>query len=166
MGWCRCQLSSRLSKKKLKTLSVGGRLTLVKSVLSSLPLYYYYMSSFKMPISVLKKWSQSVWIFLMVRITGEKKLSLISWKRVLSSKKNGGLGLSSFFAMNRALLFKWVWRFIVNGSSLWSRFIRAIHGGLDNHLPFSKCTPWTDIVSEVRKLLIKALISFRLLKRT
>ncbi|GKA27507.1 hypothetical protein Tco_0713675 [Tanacetum coccineum] len=40
----------------------------------------------------------------------EKKMSLISWKKVLASKKNGGLGVSSFFAMNRALLFKWVWR--------------------------------------------------------
>nr|GEV54989.1 RNA-directed DNA polymerase, eukaryota [Tanacetum cinerariifolium] len=47
------KLSSRLSKWKLRTLSIGGRLTLIKSVLSSLPLYY--MSSFKMPISVLKK---------------------------------------------------------------------------------------------------------------
>ncbi|GJS12092.1 RNA-directed DNA polymerase, eukaryota [Tanacetum coccineum] len=75
------------------------------------------------------------------------------WYLVLVGKefylqKNGGLGISSFFAMNRALLFKWVWRFIVNGSSLWSRFIRAfygIQGGLDNPLPFSKRTPWTDI---------------------
>nr|GEY02348.1 RNA-directed DNA polymerase, eukaryota [Tanacetum cinerariifolium] len=41
------KLSSRLSKWKLKTLSIGGRLTLIKSVLSSLPLYY--MSSLKVP---------------------------------------------------------------------------------------------------------------------
>ncbi|GJZ68542.1 RNA-directed DNA polymerase, eukaryota, partial [Tanacetum coccineum] len=47
------KLSSRLSKWKLKTLSIGGRLTLIKSVLSSLPLYY--MSSFKVPKGVLNK---------------------------------------------------------------------------------------------------------------
>ncbi|GJT01134.1 RNA-directed DNA polymerase, eukaryota, reverse transcriptase zinc-binding domain protein [Tanacetum coccineum] len=147
------KLSSRLSKWKLRTLSIGGRLTLIKSVLSSLPLYY--ISSFKMPISVLKKMESIRMSFFNGADYGVKRMSLISWKRVLSSKKNGGLGISSFFAMNRALLFKWVWRFIVNGSSLWSRFIRAIHGiqgGLDNPLPFSKRTPWTDIVSEVRKL--------------
>nr|GEW52577.1 RNA-directed DNA polymerase, eukaryota [Tanacetum cinerariifolium] len=39
------KLTSRLSKWKLKTLWIGGHLTLIKLVLSSLPLYY--MSSFK-----------------------------------------------------------------------------------------------------------------------
>ncbi|GJV30157.1 RNA-directed DNA polymerase, eukaryota, reverse transcriptase zinc-binding domain protein [Tanacetum coccineum] len=141
------KLSSRLSKSKLRTLSIGGRVTLIKSVLSFLPLYY--MSYFKMPISVLKKMESIRMSFFNGADHGVKRMSVISWKRVFSSKKNGGLGISSFFAMNRALLFKWVWRFIVNGSSLWSRFIRTIHGiqrGFDNPLHFSKRTPWTDIV--------------------
>nr|GEX78984.1 RNA-directed DNA polymerase, eukaryota, reverse transcriptase zinc-binding domain protein [Tanacetum cinerariifolium] len=43
--------SSRLSKWKLKTHSIGGHLTLIIYVLSSLPLYY--MSSFKVPKGVL-----------------------------------------------------------------------------------------------------------------
>ncbi|GKF41596.1 hypothetical protein Tco_0124938 [Tanacetum coccineum] len=47
------KLSARLSKWKLKSLSIGGRLTLIKFVLSSLPLYY--MSSFKVPKGVLSK---------------------------------------------------------------------------------------------------------------
>nr|GEV00858.1 RNA-directed DNA polymerase, eukaryota [Tanacetum cinerariifolium] len=41
------KISSRLSKWKLKTLSVGGRYTLIKSILSSLPLHYF--SIFKVP---------------------------------------------------------------------------------------------------------------------
>ncbi|GJT33861.1 hypothetical protein Tco_0924280 [Tanacetum coccineum] len=90
----------------------------------------------------------------------EKKLFLISWKKVLASKKNGGLGVSSFFALNRALLFKWIWRFIANGPSLWSRFIAAIHGSrgaLDNPLPFTRHSPWLDIVGEFKKLSIKGI---------
>ncbi|GKF57653.1 RNA-directed DNA polymerase, eukaryota, partial [Tanacetum coccineum] len=53
VGGIMSRLSARLSKWKLKSLSIGGRLTLLKSVLSSLSLYY--MSSFKVPKGVLSK---------------------------------------------------------------------------------------------------------------
>nr|GEY41024.1 RNA-directed DNA polymerase, eukaryota [Tanacetum cinerariifolium] len=56
------------------------------------------------------------------------KLAMIGWKKILASKKNGGLGVSSLFSLNRALLYKWIWRFISNGASLWSWLITAIHG--------------------------------------
>lgn len=46
------KLRSRLSKWKAKTLSIGGRLTLLKSVLGASPLYT--MSIFKVPKGVLK----------------------------------------------------------------------------------------------------------------
>ncbi|GKC86755.1 RNA-directed DNA polymerase, eukaryota, reverse transcriptase zinc-binding domain protein [Tanacetum coccineum] len=47
------KLSSRLSKWKLKTLFVGGRLTLIKLVLNVIPLYH--MSMFKVPKCVSNK---------------------------------------------------------------------------------------------------------------
>nr|GFA54353.1 hypothetical protein [Tanacetum cinerariifolium] len=42
--------------------------------------------------------------------------------------KNGGLGVSSFHALNRALLLKWVWRFLSQDGSLWHRVIQALYG--------------------------------------
>nr|GEZ05158.1 RNA-directed DNA polymerase, eukaryota, reverse transcriptase zinc-binding domain protein [Tanacetum cinerariifolium] len=45
-----------------------------------------------------------------------------------ASKKNGGLGVSSFHALNSALLLKWVRRFISQDGSLWFRVIQALYG--------------------------------------
>ncbi|GKD61594.1 hypothetical protein Tco_1299103 [Tanacetum coccineum] len=160
------KLSSRLSKWKLKTLSIGGRLTLIKYVLSSLSLYY--MSSFKVPKGVLSKMETNRRNFFNAVENAKKKMSLICWNKILAFKKNGGLGVSSFFAFNRALLFKWIWRFIANGSSLWSRFIIAIygvHGALDNPPSYSRRSPWLDIVSEVRKLSNKGIDLLSLVKK-
>ncbi|GJQ94337.1 RNA-directed DNA polymerase, eukaryota [Tanacetum coccineum] len=50
----------------------------------------------------------------------DKKISWIGWDKILASKKNGGLGVSSLYATNRALLFKWIWRF----------FLKILLGGL------------------------------------
>ncbi|XP_021990859.1 uncharacterized protein LOC110887588 [Helianthus annuus] len=46
-------LKSRLSNWKASTLSIGGRITLLKFVLDSLPLYFF--SLYKAPIGVLDK---------------------------------------------------------------------------------------------------------------
>ncbi|GKE90146.1 hypothetical protein Tco_1567621, partial [Tanacetum coccineum] len=108
------KVSPRLSKWKLKTLLIGGRLTLIKSVLTSIPLYH--MSSFKVPSGVLKL-LESIRRNLFNGMDGsERKMAWISWNKVLASKKYGGLGISGFYALNRALLFKWVWHFFSHGS--------------------------------------------------
>ncbi|GJV74902.1 hypothetical protein Tco_1506486 [Tanacetum coccineum] len=57
-----------------------------------------------------------------------KKITWVSWSKVLAAKDKGGLGVSSLYALNRALLFKWVWRFLSKDNSLWSRVISSIHG--------------------------------------
>nr|GFB92068.1 RNA-directed DNA polymerase, eukaryota, reverse transcriptase zinc-binding domain protein [Tanacetum cinerariifolium] len=51
----------------------------------------------------------------------ERKITWVSWDKVLVSKKNGGPGVSSFHALNHALLLKWVWRFLSQDGSLWLR---------------------------------------------
>ncbi|GJY54405.1 RNA-directed DNA polymerase, eukaryota, reverse transcriptase zinc-binding domain protein [Tanacetum coccineum] len=70
----------------------------------------------------------SLFISLMVGILNIRKMRFVKWENVLASKDKGGMGVSSFFALNRALIFKWIWRFHSQGFSLWSRVIKAIHG--------------------------------------
>ncbi|GJW87974.1 thaumatin-like protein 1 [Tanacetum coccineum] len=122
------KLQSRLSKWKAKTLSIGGRLTLLKSVLGASPLYN--MSIFKVPKGVLK-------VMESIRSFEEEK---------------GGLGVSSYFALNRALLLKWVWRFVSQDDSLWFRVIQAVHGDkIDSH-SVRKVSIWSSILKEVQVL--------------
>nr|GEY49049.1 RNA-directed DNA polymerase, eukaryota [Tanacetum cinerariifolium] len=58
---------------------------------------------------------------------GEKKIAWVKWSNVLAPKTHGGLGVFSFFALNRALLAKWVWRFLSHDNSLWYRVISDIY---------------------------------------
>ncbi|GJY01344.1 hypothetical protein Tco_0359496 [Tanacetum coccineum] len=96
------KLKARLSNWKLKTLSVGGRLTLLKSVLGSTPIYN--MSIYKVPKSVLQTMESIRRNFFNGVQCDERKIVWIKWAKVLASKKYGGLGVSSFYALNRALL--------------------------------------------------------------
>nr|GEW40516.1 RNA-directed DNA polymerase, eukaryota, reverse transcriptase zinc-binding domain protein [Tanacetum cinerariifolium] len=44
------------------------------------------------------------------------------------AKDQGGLGVASLYALNRALMLKWMWRFFANQDSLWTRVVKDIHG--------------------------------------
>ncbi|GJW65188.1 hypothetical protein Tco_0117072 [Tanacetum coccineum] len=81
----------RLSKWKMKSLSIGGRLTLLKSVLGSTPLYY--MSMYKVPIQVLNKLESIRYHFFNGVEHNVRKMSFVKWKNVLASKEKGGLAL-------------------------------------------------------------------------
>ncbi|GJY97333.1 hypothetical protein Tco_0514243 [Tanacetum coccineum] len=118
-------MATRLSKWKMKTLSIGGVTT-----------YGIYSISF----------------FNGVELVGKKPIWGI-WKNVLASKDKGGLGMSSLFTLNRALMFKWVWRFFTQSSSLWAMVIKAIHGGdrkIGKKAKSSFPSIWLDIVHGVK----------------
>ncbi|GJU82243.1 RNA-directed DNA polymerase, eukaryota, reverse transcriptase zinc-binding domain protein [Tanacetum coccineum] len=143
----------RLSNWKLKMLSIGGRLTLVKSVLGSMPIFH--MSMFKVPSGILRILESIRCHFFNGHDMSSKKVSWVQWNKVLAPKDKGGLGISSLYALNRGLMFKWVWRFLSQDSSLWSRVIKAIHGGDGNIGVVSNNgtkSVWMNIVSEINVL--------------
>ena len=84
---------------------------------------------------------------------------------VLALKEKGGLGVSSLFALNRALLFKWVWRFFTQKESLWVRFISAIHGRsgrIGSGKTFGHGSIWCNIIKEMEKLSTQGIDLFRI----
>ncbi|GJT13925.1 RNA-directed DNA polymerase, eukaryota, reverse transcriptase zinc-binding domain protein [Tanacetum coccineum] len=147
------KIKSRLSNWKLKTLSIGGRFTLLKSVLGSTPIFH--MSIYKVPSSVLHLLESIRSHFFHGHDPRSKKASWVNWNKVLTAKERGGLGVSSLYALNRGLMCKWVWRFFAHKSLLWSRVIKAIHGpegGLITDVRRGFRSTWTSIVQEVKKL--------------
>nr|GFA81784.1 RNA-directed DNA polymerase, eukaryota, reverse transcriptase zinc-binding domain protein [Tanacetum cinerariifolium] len=74
---------------------------------------------------------------------------------VLASKDKGGLGVSSLYAINRGLLFKWVWRFYSKDSSLWAKVIMAIHGSdgkVEASMKAGTRSCWMNILHDVNVL--------------
>ncbi|XP_028122010.1 uncharacterized protein LOC114319199 [Camellia sinensis] len=117
------KVKKRLASWKKRYLSLGGRITLIKSVLSSLPIYY--MSLFKIPTQVanlIDKYQRS---FLWGDSDAKRKLHLLNWEACSVSKHFGGLGFRKTKEGNDTLLCKWWWRFATEKSSLWRKVLCA-----------------------------------------
>ncbi|GJY33366.1 RNA-directed DNA polymerase, eukaryota [Tanacetum coccineum] len=119
------RVRNRLSKWKMKMLSSGGRLTLVKSVLGSMPIFH--MSLFKVPAGILHK--------------------------LESIRKH-------FFNGHEVSSRKISWRFLSQGSSLWARVIKAIHG-MDGSIGDIRIgnskSCWSSIINEINVLSSKGI---------
>nr|GEV68876.1 hypothetical protein [Tanacetum cinerariifolium] len=111
------KLKNRLSKWKAKTLSIGGRLTLLKSVLDASP--FYSMSIFKVPRGILKAMEAIRNNFFIGADPSVKKITWVAWDKVLASKNHGGLGSHS-----------------VNSSSIWSSILRELQSLKDKGFDF------------------------------
>lgn len=76
-------------------------------------------------------------------------------KKVLSDKSLGGLSVISLFALNRAFLFKWVWRFLLTHTSFLLSVIKVIHGpkaGDGDIVPSHRSSTFLDIIKAIDHL--------------
>ncbi|KAJ9683301.1 hypothetical protein PVL29_019053 [Vitis rotundifolia] len=121
------RIRRRLALWKRQYISKGGRITLIKSTLASIPIYQ--MSIFRMPKIVARRIEKIQRDFL----SGgggelEGKIHLVKWEVVCSDKNKGGLGLRKLALLNKALLGKWIWRFACEKDNLWKQVITAKYG--------------------------------------
>lgn len=98
-------------------------MTLISSVLSSLPLFY--LSFFRMPQGILNSCNKIMRSFLWGGVEGNKRVAWIKLEKVCKPKALGGLGLREWDIFNKALLGKWWWRLLVETESIWVKVLRA-----------------------------------------
>ena len=117
MGRCGGTVPKKASFVEETIFVKRWKATLIKSTLSTLPIYF-------MPLFVIPK-REAVGLekihrdFLWVGGELEKKSHLVNWSIVYLEKQNGSLGFRSLSFFNRALLGKWSWRFVKERYPLW-----------------------------------------------
>ncbi|KAJ0683034.1 putative reverse transcriptase zinc-binding domain-containing protein [Helianthus annuus] len=128
---------------------MGGRVTLIRSVLESLPTYYF--SLYKAPLKVISDLEKIIKKFLWGGSSEVNKINWVAWDRVALPKKAGGLGISKLINVNRASLCKWGWRYKREKDNLWVKVVDAIHlsGSGWSFLPVKKSFGgvWQSLVS-------------------
>lgn len=107
-------------------LSERGRLTLIKSTLANLPIYY--LSILTIAASIAKKLENIQCRFLWGDEKGNRKYHLIRWEEVKKPMRVGGLGLRSIRALNGALHGKWLWRYFMEEGRLWRKVVQVRWG--------------------------------------
>lgn len=109
-------------------MSNDGRLTLLKSTLSSLPTYYLFV--FTIPISVANRLEQLQRNFLWGGTGEEFKNHLLEWDTICGYCK-WSPEVGKIVDFTRALLGKWLLRLGLEETCLWRHVLVARHGIID-----------------------------------
>lgn len=114
-------LIKRLPNWKKCFLFRRGRLTLIKSTLSNLLIYF--LSVLTVPVQVTKQMEAIQNRVLWGDAENKRAYHLVNWEEDKLPMRMDGLGRRSITTMNKALHDKWIWRFFNKGDSLWKRIV-------------------------------------------
>ncbi|XP_073037138.1 uncharacterized protein [Primulina eburnea] len=110
----------KLEGWEIRTLSPGSRITLIRSVLLSMPIYLFQVV--QPPLAVMEKLELIFNAFLWGSRTLEKKWHWAKWSRACLPVMEGGLGFRRLKDLVDSFSIKLWFRFR-QGSSLWARFL-------------------------------------------
>jgi hypothetical protein len=126
------KMEGRLAGWKWMYLSKGGRLTLFKSTIFNL-LMYYLSLFLPIPVGMVNRLDKLQMDFLWGGIGDALKFHLVNWNKICTPLQSGGLGVHNFIQFNRALLGKWLWKYGREREALWRMVIdvkfESLRGG-------------------------------------
>ncbi|EOY32335.1 Uncharacterized protein TCM_040145 [Theobroma cacao] len=114
------KIQDRIAEWENKVLSPGGRITLLRSVFSSLPIYL--LQVFKPPTCVIERIDRLFNSFLWEGSTGTRKIHWASWHKITLPSNEGGLDIRGLGDVMQAFSMKLWWRFLTC-NSIWTHFI-------------------------------------------
>jgi hypothetical protein len=94
-------------------LAYGGRLQLIQSCLSSMPIFF--LCTLSILVGIIKQLNKIIQQCLWRKKKGEctTTQSLASWEMICKPKRNGGLEILDFKLQNEALLLKQLHKFLI-----------------------------------------------------
>lgn len=117
------KFNSKLAGWKVHMLSFAGRLTLIKSMLISIPVYF--MTIAKLPNRTLDQLNSMMRRFLWGKIENDRYMTFIAWHKICAEYEEGGLGVRDLKLFNQSLLIKIVWQLALQQDRLWVKVVRA-----------------------------------------
>ena len=117
------KLESRVNDWRNKFLSLAGRLQLIRSVLSSM--HIYWASVFILPSRIIHDLEQLLRGFLWCQGEMKRGKAKVAWESVCKPKQEGGLGIRRLADFNNALMTTHIWSILTHKESLWVRWIHS-----------------------------------------
>ncbi|XP_038971154.1 uncharacterized protein LOC120104305 [Phoenix dactylifera] len=120
------QVQSRLEGWRASSLSMMGRVTLVRAVLGSIPVYL--MANTVVPKTILLRIERLLRCFLWGSYGGGHGVHLVAWEQVCLPTSEGGLGVQSLIERREALIARHAAQFMLVPHSFWSQVMAARYG--------------------------------------
>ena len=142
-----CKYLKRFEAWVGNAASMGGRHTLLDSVVTQLSLYH--MSMWLMNKTFIEKLDKRRRRFFWQSLGGRKRYHLVCWDRICRSKDKGGLGVKDLRKQNISLLVKWWWK-LDTQEGLWQDIVKAKYLKKDTvatvKSKFNDSPIWKDIM--------------------
>lgn len=123
-----CKLRNRLACRKGKQISLGGRVTLLNSVLNLISLFYLSSKLQKLSFFKLLRFSK-----LFFGLTRKIEGRLTGFHgTICKSKADGGPRIQHCKSFNLALLSKWAWQILSDPNPIWFPFLVSKYDHINN----------------------------------
>ena len=101
-------------------MSLGGRLVLIRAVLTSLPVYWLAFAS--IPVSILNKMRQMIFSFLWGSSKNKFCFHLVDWQTLAMPFDSRGWGIKNLHQFSISLRLRSIW-WVLKGTGIWHQFI-------------------------------------------